>query len=206
MSQNTKGIRSLLSIPSVYELSQRLVGVGKFRHEIVETYLRLRKGCRILDIGCGTATLLDYLPKDVEYVGFDLSPEYIASAKERYGDRGVFECKMVTSEVLEEYKQFDRVIACGVLHHLDDEEVLGLFRLAREALTEEDGMFFSIDPCFVEGQSIFSQWMISRDRGQNVRFMDEYNQLLKQVFANTEVHHKNDLLRIPYDHTILIAR
>lgn len=45
---------------------------------------------KILDVGCRTADILMYLPKDIVYYGFDLSREYINSAKNKYGNRGKF--------------------------------------------------------------------------------------------------------------------
>ena len=44
-------------------------------------------GCRrVLDVGCGTGLLLDFLPRDVTYVGVDISPTAIEAARARAAD------------------------------------------------------------------------------------------------------------------------
>lgn len=42
---------------------------------------------RVLDIGCGTGLLLNYLPHDVAYVGIDISPTAVAEASRRFAAR-----------------------------------------------------------------------------------------------------------------------
>jgi len=66
---------SILSEPAVYDALQNLLGAKKSRRIFVKDYLRPQIGDKILDIGCGTARILDELPK-VEYYGFDANPKY----------------------------------------------------------------------------------------------------------------------------------
>lgn len=65
MAQVTTGIRSILSIPQVYDLVQRIMGAHSGRKNLVSC-MRVHPGQRVLDIGCGTAEILSYLP-DVKY-------------------------------------------------------------------------------------------------------------------------------------------
>ena len=45
-------------------------------------------GCRrILDLGCGTGLLLDYLDPDVTYLGIDISPTAVDTARARFAGR-----------------------------------------------------------------------------------------------------------------------
>ena len=81
MPQTTTGVRSILSAAVFYDLFQRLVGADSLRETVASDYLLVGPHRRILDIGCGTAEILRFLPDDVEYVGFDASPEYIESAR-----------------------------------------------------------------------------------------------------------------------------
>ena len=71
---------------------------------LIKNYLRPSIGDRILDIGCGPADLLSYLPQ-VEYIGFDANSKYISDAKRRYGNQGTFICQLVTSNNLT-YKEY----------------------------------------------------------------------------------------------------
>ena len=121
---------------------------------------------KILDIGCGPADIMECLP-EVEYYGFDASQEYIADAKRRWGSRGEFTCATVNAQTLQQ-RDFDIVMAIGVLHHLDDQEAGALFDLARSVL-RQGCRLVTLDPVFVRGQSPIARYIISRDRGEYVR-------------------------------------
>ena len=198
--QITSGVRSILSSPLVYDIFQDLMGSHRIRTEFVQRYVCPNPHSRILDIGCGTARILDYLP-DVEYHGFDLSQQYIDDATRRYGKRGKFKCALVEQAVIDQMEPFDIVIAIGLLHHLDNVQVQALMTLAQSALTK-GGRLVTIDPCYAEGQNAFARFLVSRDRGQNVRSAEDYQNLAKAVFSQvkSEVKHR---VWIPYTHCIM---
>ena len=200
MSQITTGIRAVLSSPNVYDYFQNLMGAKRARKKLVSEHIRPFTGCRILDIGCGTARILDYLP-DVQYYGFDLSQQYIDNATQRYGTRGHFNCALVEQTLLDDMEPFDIVMATGLLHHLGDEQVSALMKLAWSALREE-GRLITIDPCYAKDQNTVSKILVSRDRGQNVRDLAGYTALAKSAFANTTaiVRHR---VWIPYTDCIM---
>ena len=205
MAQTTSGIRSIFSHPMAYNTFQMLVGASHARTTFVEDYLRIKDVSRLLDIGCGTAELLQHLPDRIHYVGFDQSARYIETAKRKFSHRHAeFIAKQVAGTVLTAYEPFDRVTATGLLHHLVDNEVLHFFQLAKEAL-KDDGFFVSIDPCYVANQSSISKMIVDRDRGKNVRTLADYQRLAESVFTHVAIHHRNDLLRIPYDHAVLVC-
>ena len=186
MAQITTGIRSILSSPIVYDVFQDIMGAKKVRLDLVQKHIQAVSGSRILDIGCGTARILDYLP-DVEYYGFDLSQRYIDEAVQRYGKRGNFHCAMLEKTAVENLAPFDVVVATGLLHHLDDEDAMKLLQLASSAL-KPGGRLVTNDPCYDSIQNPISRFLVSRDRGQNVRTPDEYSSLAKSVFPNTTTH------------------
>ena len=205
MAQITSGLRSILSHPMAYNTFQMLVGASRARGIFVEDYLEMKKVSRLLDIGCGTAELLQHLPAMIQYVGFDASARYIETAKRKFNHRHAeFIAKQVTGNILAAYETFDRVIATGLLHHLGDNEVLHLFQLAKGALGV-NGFFASIDPCYAKNQSVLSKMIVDRDRGKNIRTLADYKHLAESVFDHVAIHHRNDLLRIPYDHAVLIC-
>ncbi|HXC16180.1 MAG TPA: class I SAM-dependent methyltransferase [Holophagaceae bacterium] len=201
MSQTTSGLRSVLSLPASYSLLQRLVGAGRSRRILCESYIQASVGERVLDIGCGTADILDHLPA-VDYSGFDLNPRYVASAQRRFGSRGAFRCEDVGKADLGLAGGFDLVLALAILHHLDDGEVVGLFELARGAM-KPGGRLVTFDSCYVEGQSRAARFLIDRDRGHNTRTEAGYRALAERVFPSVESHVRHDLLNIPYTHIIL---
>jgi len=205
MAQITSGIRSIFSHPIAYNTFQMLIGAPHARAAFVDDYLGIEAVSRLLDIGCGTAELLRYLPDRIHYVGFDPSARYIETAKRNFSHRQAeFNAKKVTSSILASYELFDRVTGTGLLHHLEDNEVLHLFKLAKGVLVN-NGCFISIDPCYVERQSFFSEMLVDHDRGKNVRTLSDYQRLAESIFPNVAIHHRNDLLNIPYDHAILIC-
>lgn len=202
MSQVTTGIRSVLSRPAVYELWSRLVGGERGRTTLLEQYARPQADERILDLGCGPGELLAYLPHGVDYLGVDLSAEYIARARERYGDRAQFEVGDATAFELADREEFGLVLAFGVVHHLDDRQAEGMFQSAGRAL-RRGGRLVTVDPVFASEQSRPARAIIARDRGQHVRDREGYARIAGAAFENVEVTVRHDLLRIPYSHCVL---
>jgi len=202
MAQITSGIRGLLSHPALYNLSQNGLGVRRARHVLASEYMPQRPGLRMLDIGCGTAEVLEFLPRDLQYVGFDASPIYIEHARRHYGDRGEFFHGLVGKAELTELGKFDVVLAFGVVHHLGDEEAKYLFSLAAQALNP-DGVLLTVDPCFVPGQSRIANWLIAHDRGQDVRNEKGYRALAETRFARIDSVPRHDLLHVPYTYLMM---
>jgi SAM-dependent methyltransferase len=128
---------------------------------------------RILDLGCGTAQILDALPVDVTYVGYDMSPEYITAAEQKFGGRGTFHCRLLEQTEIATLEPFDLVMGLGVLHHLDDLTARQFMSIAKAALAL-GGRIYTVDPCFAPGQNPFARFLISHDRGQHVRDAESY--------------------------------
>ena len=203
MSQITTGVRAILSSPRVYDTFQRLMGGHVGRTDFASTMVRAATGARVLDVGCGTGDLLAYLPSGVTYHGWDISDAYISSARARFGTRGTFHAGLLGEADVDREAPYDVVIASGVLHHLDDAEVVAFARLAQRAV-REGGRFVSIDPVFEAGEHPVARALIARDRGQHVRTSDGYRALLQQVFPTVTgvVRHR---AWVPYTHWMMEA-
>jgi SAM-dependent methyltransferase len=193
-------IRSILGVPQAYQLYWTLIGGPARSRILVEQYIQPRPGDRILEIGCGPGTIVPYLPQS-EYVGFDANRYYIERARRRY-PQAKFVCERVSAYSLPEKAQFDLVLALGIVHHLDDEEALQLFQIAREAL-RPGGKLVTLDGVWTKGQSAVTRYLLSRDRGQFVRSEEGYTQIAGRVFDKVRSSIRHDLLRIPYTHIIL---
>ena len=195
-----QSIRSILSIPAAYQLWWNLVGGPAWAKVLVNEYVQPRAGARILEIGCGPGTIVGFLPPS-DYLGFDLSPEYIALARRRFpGAR--FVCERVSQFSLAKEQSFDVVLALGIVHHLDDAEARQLFLIACDAL-KPGGKLVTFDGVWVDGQSSAARWLLKRDRGEHVRSEREYVAIASQVFSKIRPSVRHDLLRIPYTHLIL---
>ena len=203
MSKVKLDLRSILKKPLIYRLLKSTIASERSRRDFVRNYICPKDGDRVLDIGCGPADILDFLPA-VDYIGFDANPKYIQEAMERYKDRGTFFCEVVSqvSLPIDYYAYFDIVLAIGVLHHLNDAEALDLLRLAHIAL-KPGGRLITLDGVFTERQSPCARWIISMDRGQHVRNQSGYTNLVRQVFENLTVSIRHDMIHVPYTHIII---
>jgi len=202
MSQISSGIRSMLTLSPVFDLMQNFAGAKRGREIFCHDYLRARSDSVVLDIGCGTAAILDSLPEGVEYYGFDLSPAYIATATRKYGDRGHFICRDVNDVSDDDLPFCDLAIASGLLHHLDDQEAGHLLSGIHRRLNT-GGRLVTLDGCFLPGQSWIAGSLLRADRGQNVRNLEGYVGLAEPFFSVVTAHIREDMNRIPYTLAIL---
>ena len=194
-------LTTVLSLPAAYRTFQNMVG-GNYHQRHLAEHAQPVPGEKVLDIGCVPGDILEFL-KEVNYTGFDISPEYIEAAKRRFGQRGRFWCGDVGLAALEqERRTFDLVLATGVLHHLDDERAAKLFELAKLAL-RPGGRLVTYDGCYVPGQSGIVRWVLSKDRGKFVRKREDYLRLASVCFPKVEARVRHDMLRIPYTHLIM---
>jgi SAM-dependent methyltransferase len=189
-------MKSVLAIPRVYDLFQDLLGGKRSRQHFVERHVRAQPGDCVLDIGCGTAQLLKFLP-DVNYFGFDADAKYIDAARARHGSRGVFLHDTVTERSLEGIPPCDIVVATGVLHHLDDHAANHLFKLAHSAL-KPGGRLVTFDMCLEDGQSPVARFLVMKDRGDHMRYARQYHALAAEVFQDARYFIYHRLLRVPY--------
>jgi SAM-dependent methyltransferase len=203
MSQRTTGLYRLTQMPQLYAGLQNMLGGSRTRDEIVTQYLRPQTGHSILDIGCGSASLLSELG-EVTYTGLDLNPRHIEAARLQHSTKATFYCGTLSglSEIVR--GPFDIAMCIGVLHHLADQEVGELCSLVAQRL-KQGGRFVAIDPAFVNGQNPIARWLATRDSGQAVRTPDGYANLAKPHFQNVEISIRHNMLRVPYTHCILEA-
>ena len=206
MSQVTRGIRSVLSSSLVYNALQKLLGASTTRDKIVKRFIRPYAGMNMLDIGCGTAEILSHLPEGVRYQGFDASADYIFHARQRFGNRGNFKQGLVTTKTLESSGCYDLVLASGLLHHLEDEEIAVFAETAKGAL-RPGGRLVTIDCAYIPNQNPIARFLIARDRGQNVRSPEGYAKFFPIDDGwDVNIHLRHDLLRLPYTHVVLEAQ
>ena len=205
MTQKTSGWRALFSRPQVYRLSQNLLGASRLYRRLVQNHIRTAPESSILDLGCGHAPILEYLPHNIRYVGIDLSPKYIRAAEEKYGSRGEFHCLAVEDISDAGLSGFDLVLGVGVLHHLDEHQVRSFFRLANKALSSS-GRCLTVDPCLVVNQHFVARFLIRLDRGRNIRSPEAYAALAQTVFPRLDQSIIHNGLHVPYTHLILESR
>jgi SAM-dependent methyltransferase len=188
-------------MPWLYDAFQFVARGGAYKDRLARTYIRARPGDKVLDLGCGTGTLLTCLP-DVEYVGIDMSPAYVEACRRRHGDRGRFLCLELTADSVDGFSDFDIILAVGVVHHLDDARAENLFRTACDAL-RPGGRLVTLDGVFTSGQSRIKRALLEADRGRHVRSELAYRALAHGLFSDLEATVVEDLFRIPYSCLIM---
>lgn len=182
-----KGLRSLLRRPSVYNAFANVIGGNRSRERHFEEYFGDPSLRSVLDIGCGTGVLLESLADGVEYHGCDMEEGYIEHNREKYGARGAFYNERVGEVLRPDWvDKFDAVNAHGLMHHLSDADSIGLLAAGHRYL-RPGGYMVSVDSVFYSGQPPFSRWIVSKDRGQNIRTPEEYEALARRFFDDVEV-------------------
>jgi len=194
-------IKNILTIPQIYTLWQKVIGDYKLRKIYCRDYVKAKGGDRILDIGCGPANMVDYLPENIDYVGFDDSEIYIKNAKKNFpqGNYSFFCQKINFAKDFEE--KFDLIMANAILHHIDDSEAEKLISFASKNL-KAGGRLITLDGCFAKNQSWIKKWLLKNDRGRFVRTKEDYFKLFSNQFSKINVSLKQNLYNIPY--TIVI--
>lgn len=94
----------------------------------IKTTGGIKKGDRVLDVGCGNAVLYDCLAsKSIDYIGLDLSGNLLKLAKKRIPKLGRNQkVKLVKGNIINlpfEDQLFDWVLALAVLHHIPSKEL-----------------------------------------------------------------------------------
>lgn len=204
MAQRISGAYRLITIPSIYKGLMFALGADRAITRYVHEVLQPTAGMKMLDVGCGPANVLDYLPA-LDYVGIDLNEKHIAFARERYGNRGKFLVGNVAEDLRQDEHKFDLINASGILHHLSDDEAMSLFQSLKRLLRPA-GRIVTFDNVWLPEQRSVAKLLNRMDSGLNIRSQDGYVGLLEYSGLNVETRIFHDLLRIPYDHIVMIAR
>ncbi len=203
MTQITSGIRRVLSVPAAYDGLQVALGAISGRKRLYREYIEPQLGDVVVDVGCGTAAILDLLPESARYYGFDLSEDYIAAARSRYGERGQFFCADITSIAKDKVPASTTTLALGLLHHLDDAGCRHLLGAIHDRLAP-GGRLITLDGTFVPEQRWLSRKLVAADRGRNIRTPQQYAALVPHGLQ-IQTHVLHDVLRVPYAHCILVC-
>ncbi|MGB6534931.1 MAG: class I SAM-dependent methyltransferase [Xanthobacteraceae bacterium] len=203
MAQRLGGLHSVLRFAWAYSAFQSVVARGDSRRVFTTRYIRPRPGDRVVEVGCGPNPMLEYL-EDVDYIGLDLEARYIESARRRYGGRGKFICGRAEDAAERLGGEADIVLGMALLHHLDDTQAHTFLRAAAGIL-KPHGRLITIDPVRLPSQHPVARLLIALDRGQNIRAREQYVGLASRSFTEVDSCVHGDLLRVPYDHCMMVC-
>lgn len=204
--QNYSGFGKFLTIGSISDFFHLIIGRRKNKAWLVEHVFKCKPGFNVVDIGCGTGVnVLEYLSKEINYFGYDISPDYIKQAKKKYGNYASFhvgDTKSIKTQQILEYNWADLVICKGVLHHLNDEDIVETLTFAKDLL-KKNGRFVCLEPTYLLKQTSISKWFISQDRGENIKTEDQWKKIFSSVFESFSTNIITGMSKIPYVYIIL---
>jgi len=182
MSQRTSKIYNLINSPLFYIFFQKIMSGTSFRKKIIIKNIKNSK-VKVLDIGCGPAEVLNYIPNAV-YYGYDIDQRSINYAKKKYKDKNHhFFCKKFGKSEIKKLPKIDYVILFGIVHHLNDEEVKNLFELCKKVM-KKNAVLLTEDPILIKNQNPIARFFIKNDRGMNIREKSNYLKLANAYFKN----------------------
>ena len=156
-----------------------------------------------VDLGCGTAEILDRLPATISYLGVDSNPEYVEFARTKYNKRP--DTRFVCADWNDPHWQTllnDRIIGIvsllGLLHHLDSPDAKDVLKLSLK-LVKQDGMVVTMDGCKEIHASTLERFFYWIDRGKYIRGATDLQNLFP-VEPRISLH--NNWLRVPYCYAI----
>lgn len=184
MSQRYNFIHNLINNPEVYKIIQFLMSGTSIEKKIIKKRISKKK-IKVLDIGCGPANVLNYLPK-CEYYGYDIDKRSINYAKKKYSKKNFhFFCKKFNKNELKSLPNFDLILLFGIMHHLNDKQVNSILNLCKKKM-KKNSHLLTKDPILIENQNIIAKFLINNDRGLNVRNRRNYLRLIKKHFKNLQ--------------------
>jgi SAM-dependent methyltransferase len=204
LAQRTTNLYRLVTYPVFYKTLMLLLGSDRSRRRFANEILKATPDMKMLDVGCGPASILDYLPP-LNYTGIDLNEKHIVYARERYADRGRFMVGDAGKDLKQEEGSFDLINVSALLHHISDEEARTLFR-SLKPLLKSGGRIVTFDNVWLPNQRAIVKFINKMDSGLNIRTPEEYLKLLDGFGFEAQTHTYHDLLRIPYDHFIMVVR
>jgi SAM-dependent methyltransferase len=169
-------IADLMNHTWAYKVWQAPFAESKFRPLLARTDMRRVR--RVLDVGCGPGTNVHHF-RNVEYVGLDINPGYIADARARHGrDFRVADVTQLDPATLQ---PADMILLNSLLHHLDDAEVHRLLA-ALPPLLAPGGAVHILDLVLPERASIH-RLMAKLDRGLYARPLDAWRAIFSSHFS-----------------------
>ncbi|MGC8691082.1 MAG: class I SAM-dependent methyltransferase [Caldisericum sp.] len=123
--------------------------------EVVEFLKTLSVDASILEVGCGTGNILEFIREETgikSVYGLDIDTEALEIAKNK--ELNVYNCSIVDDCDEKIAQKFDVVIVGAVLHHLVTKTRGGSMKLSKKALAKSicllkaDGYLIIVEPTF----------------------------------------------------------
>lgn len=130
----------------------------------------------VLDVGCGPGTNARHF-RGCDYLGIDINPKYIESARRRHP------CRFMVGDVTDvsslPRSSFDLVLVNSFLHHVPRDEAIRVLR-ALEGLLADDGELDVVELVMPDARGI-PRWLAGADRGHYAKPLEEWREIFELV-------------------------
>ena len=168
-------VYDMLANPAVYRMWQAPFADAKFGP--IRRHNDLQQVRRVLDAGCGPGTNA-HLFYGLDYLGLDLNPKYIESARKRHPLQ--FDVADLCTWDPPDGRKFDFILLNSLLHHLDTPSVHRLLSQLSRLLTP-DGHVHIVD-LILPAQLSLSRGLALADRGDYPRPQELWQEIFEQHF------------------------
>jgi ubiquinone/menaquinone biosynthesis C-methylase UbiE len=144
---------------------------------IIRRELKLGKGLRTLDLGCGPGAFSDLFDGD-DYVGADLNARYIDHA--RRTRKGTFVVSDARKVDLPD-RRFDQILIFGLLHHLSDADTRAVLAESKRLLEPGGKILVIEDIPAVSRLNLIGHLLHNIENGEHIRPADDYKRLYTEV-------------------------
>ena len=166
--------------PALYEVLQKAANLTARCHPPELLRILGEQPCdSVLDVGCGTGEIADSLGPAVSYVGIDSNEAFIRHARSHR--RGRMVCADVTRQIPDLGRTFHTALFLGVLHHLDDAEVLQAWARVRPLVTSR---VVIMEPCRPEKPDLRYALYALLEQGRFVRTPQGWLELFGRMGLN----------------------
>ena len=188
-------LHELVSIPVVYDISQKLAG-GKLTQEILRQELScLPETGSVLDVGGGTGIIRPFVPNAWNYTCLDSDSRKLEGFHRKFSkDKAI---KASATDIPAPDESYDLCILSCVSHHLETSELKSALNEISRVLRKGGQLLFKDaiwNPRNIEGRLL---WFF--DRGGFPRPKSELEGLLKKKF----VIHKERSFKVIHEYIIL---
>ena len=166
----------------------------------IKEFVEPAQGLTLLDAPCGSGTLHE-ICVPCTYYGIDMDADRVEKATESYSD-GIFSISDAANLDFPDDK-FDRILAAGLFHHVDDETA---FKIVNEfgRLLKPDGKLIVFEAIWPRNRfNLFGYAMRKMDQGNYVRTSEQYLSFLNELFA---INNETYLFRLGIDYYLTSLR
>lgn len=171
---------ALLSLPRIYDLSQRIAGSRQLLGRLRQIAHPLcTPGATVVDIGGGTGIYRKACPDNVRHMCFDPDPIMLTQYRAKHPGGIAVRCdgaKIALGDAT-----VDLAFATCVLHHLADEEAVALIRECRRILKPGRHLIFA-EPLWAPSNAV-GRILWRFDRGSHPRTSQTLKALIEENFS-----------------------